>query len=93
MILVGENRPGWHDFDSEYALYSSHFSRTEDTPCGRDAALMFFSSGTTGEPKMVEHSHTYALGHFVTAKYWHCCEPDGLHFTISDTGWLKSLWG
>ena len=42
---------------------------------------------------MVEHKHTYGLGHFVTAKYWHCCERDGLHFTISDTGWGKSLWG
>ena len=93
MIMVGENRPGWHDFDAEYSLFSSHFARTADTSCGSEAALMFFSSGTTGEPKMVEHSHTYALGHYVTAKYWHCCEPDGLHFTISDTGWGKSLWG
>ncbi len=54
---------------------------------------MFFSSGTTGNPKMVAHKHTYALGHFVTAKYWHCCERDGLHLTISDTGWGKALWG
>ena len=54
---------------------------------------MFFSSGTTGNPKMVQHKHTYSLGHFVTARYWHCCEPDGLHLTISDTGWGKSLWG
>ena len=73
--------------------FSSVFPRTADTPCGNDTALMFFSSGTTGNPKMVEHKHTYALGHFLTAKYWHCCEPDGLHFTISDTGWGKSLWG
>ena len=54
---------------------------------------MFFTSGTTGNPKMAAHKHTYALGHFVTAKYWHCCERDGLHLTISDTGWGKSLWG
>ena len=54
---------------------------------------MFFTSGTTGNPKMAQHAHTYALGHFVTAKYWHCCERDGLHLTISDTGWGKSLWG
>ena len=93
LVLVGGKRDGWHDFDSEYPLYSSNFERSEDTPCGDEPALMFFSSGTTGNPKMVEHKHTYALGHFVTAKYWHCCERDGLHFTISDTGWGKSLWG
>ena len=92
-ILVNGQKDGWHDFNAEYPLYSSNFLRTEDTPCGNDPALMFFSSGTTGNPKMVEHKHTYALGHFMTAKYWHCCERDGLHFTISDTGWGKSLWG
>ena len=92
-ILVGAEREGWHSFDEEYKMFSSTFNRSEDTPCGSDPALIFFSSGTTGNPKMVQHSHTYALGHFVTAKYWHCCERDGLHFTISDTGWGKSLWG
>ena len=92
-IIVGGKKDGWHDFNEEYSLFSSSFRRKEDTPCGDDTALMFFSSGTTGEPKMVEHKHTYALGHFVTAKYWHCCERDGLHLTISDTGWGKSLWG
>ncbi|MBP5254396.1 MAG: AMP-binding protein [Lachnospiraceae bacterium] len=92
-VIVGGRKEGWRDFDREYKMYSSVFRRSEDTPCGETPALMFFSSGTTGNPKMVEHKHTYALGHFVTAKYWHCCEPDGLHFTISDTGWGKSLWG
>ena len=92
-ILVGGQREGWHDFDSEYPLFSSKFTRTAESSCGEDTALIFFSSGTTGNPKMVEHKHTYALGHFVTAKYWHCCERDGIHLTISDTGWGKALWG
>ena len=92
-MIVNGTREGWRDFNKEYPMFKSSFRRTSETPCGNEPALMFFSSGTTGNPKMVEHKHTYALGHFLTAKYWHCCEPDGLHFTISDTGWGKSLWG
>ena len=92
-VLVGGQREGWRDFDNEYGLFKSSFRRTPDTPSGDEPALMFFSSGTTGNPKMVEHKHTYGLSHFLTARYWHNCEPDGLHFTISDTGWGKSLWG
>ncbi|MBR7132665.1 MAG: AMP-binding protein [Clostridia bacterium] len=93
LVMVGGNREGWHDFDSEYKLFSGKYDREENASAGDDTALMFFTSGTTGNPKMAAHKHTYALGHFVTAKYWHCCERDGLHLTISDTGWGKSLWG
>ena len=92
-VIVGAGRPGWHNFNKEYSIFSTRFSRTEDTPSGDDTMLMLFTSGTTGYPKIAEHSYKYALGHFVTAKYWHCCERDGLHFTISDTGWGKALWG
>ncbi len=92
-IMVGGARNGWHDFDAEYSLFTGKFDRPEDCSAGDETALMFFTSGTTGNPKMAAHKHTYALGHFVTAKYWHCCERDGLHLTISDTGWGKSLWG
>ena len=92
-VIVGEERDGWHNFDKEYSIFSTHYERTADTPAGEDTMVMFFTSGTTGNPKMAAHSYLYALGHFVTAKYWHCCERDGLHFTISDTGWGKSLWG
>ena len=92
-LLVGGSREGWHDFDEEYGLFSRRYVRTEDAPCGSDPMLMLFTSGTTGYPKMAMHSYKYALGHYVTAKYWHMCQRDGLHFTISETGWGKALWG
>ena len=92
-ILVGGSREGWHDFDSEYGLFSRRYTRTADAPCGDDPMLMFFTSGTTGYPKIAVHSYKYALGHFVTARYWHWVQPGGLHFTISETGWGKALWG
>lgn len=92
-ILVGGSREGWYDYDQEYSLFSRRYVRTEDAPCGDDPMLMFFTSGTTGYPKIAMHSYKYALGHYVTAKYWHLCERDGLHFTISETGWGKALWG
>ncbi|MBQ8907088.1 MAG: AMP-binding protein [Clostridia bacterium] len=92
-IMVGGKKEGWRSFDEECALYSTHFDRTADTPCGNDTLLMFFTSGTTGYPKIAVHNHKYPLGHFHTAKYWHNVDSDGLHFTISDTGWAKALWG
>ena len=92
-ILVGAKRDGWHSFDEEYSIYSSHFARTEDAPSGSDPMLMYFTSGTSGYPKIAAHSYKYPLGHFITAKYWHQVNPEGLHFTISDTGWAKAMWG
>jgi len=92
-IMCNGVQEGWHDFDSEYEIFSSKFERTADTAQGNDPLLMFFTSGTTGYPKIAAHSHKYPLGHFITAKYWHCVDPDGIHFTISDTGWGKALWG
>ena len=92
-IMVDGHREGWRNFDEEYRMFSSSFPRTEDAPGGDDPMLMLFTSGTTGYPKIATHSYKYPLGHFVTAKYWHCVNPNGLHLTISDTGWGKALWG
>ncbi len=92
-LMVNGSREGWRTFDEEYTLYSTHYNRTADAPGGDDLMLMFFTSGTTGYPKIAAHNYKYALGHFHTARYWHNVDPDGLHFTISDTGWAKAMWG
>jgi acetyl-CoA synthetase len=91
-IIINGQRDGWRDFNAEIERYSDEFARPSDL-LATDTGLMFFSSGTTGYPKAVEHSMTYPLGHIITARWWHNVQPDGLHFTISDTGWGKSLWG
>ena len=92
-ILVNGDREGWHNFGEEYKLYSTHFYRTADSASGDDPMIMFFTSGTTGYPKIAMHSYKYALGHFPTARYWHDIRPEDLHLTISETGWGKALWG
>ena len=92
-MIVNGTRDGWRSFDEEYELYSTHFDRTEDSPCGEELMLMYFTSGTSGYPKIAAHNYKYPLGHFHTAKYWHDVDPEGLHFTISDTGWAKAMWG
>ena len=92
-IMVGGARDGWHDFDDEFPACPDTYERPADAPAGDDLMLMYFSSGTTGYPKIAAHSYKYPFGHFVTAKYWHCVDPDGLHLTISDTGWAKAMWG
>ena len=83
------------DFDAEVAKQSDEWTR----PTGAegtvvtDPMLMCFSSGTTGYPKMVLHDHTLPLGHLFTGVFWHRVEDGKLHFTISDTGWMKCMWG
>ncbi len=92
-LIVNGEREGWRTFDEEYTLYSTHYNRTDDSPCGDDLMLMYFTSGTSGYPKIAAHNYKYPLGHFHTAKYWHNVDPEGLHYTISDTGWAKAMWG
>jgi len=92
-VIANGKREGWHSFDEEMELCSDVYERREDTACGKDHMLMFFTSGTTGYPKIAVHDFRYPLGHFITARFWHYVDPDGLHFTISDTGWGKALWG
>ncbi len=58
-----------------------------------DPMIMYFTSGTTGNPKMAVHNYTYSLAHIVTAKYWQCVKDDGLHLSVADTGWAKASWG
>ncbi|MEA4861865.1 MAG: AMP-binding protein [Victivallaceae bacterium] len=91
-IMVNGDRPGWLNFDREYPAFPAEFERPAELRAD-DPSIMFFSSGTTGYPKMVIHSNTYSLGHIITARWWQNVDPDGLHFTISDTGWGKALWG
>ncbi len=92
-IIVGGAKNGWRNFDEEYKVFPDVYERKADSPCGDDDMLLYFTSGTTGNPKMALHSYKYPLGHFHTANYWHCVDPEGLHLTISDTGWAKAAWG
>ena len=90
-FIAKGSRDGWIDFDSELMNYPDTLERI---PTGvDDDCLMFFSSGTTGYPKMVMHSHRYGASHIATAKYWHNIDKDSLHLTISESGWGKFFWG
>ena len=90
-IIVNGSREGWHDFDAELPMFRSKLERVPVG--GDDPLLMYFTSGTTGYPKIAVHSHKYPLGHYPTAHFWHNVDPNGLHLTISDTGWAKAMWG
>ncbi|MCI9128716.1 MAG: AMP-binding protein [Eggerthellaceae bacterium] len=84
-------REGWLDFNTGVREASDELERIQTDP--HDPMLLYFSSGTSGNPKMVLHDSLYSLGHLITAKHWHNVNPEGLHFTIADTGWGKAVWG
>ncbi len=90
-FLVHGGREGWLDFDRELESCSPALERIPNK--ASDPMLLYFSSGTTGYPKMVIHDHSYAIAHIVTARHWHNVVPDGLHLTVADTGWGKAVWG
>ncbi len=95
LVTVGKNRDGWISFHEEYERLDAEFPRPvgEAATHNNDPMLMYFTSGTSGYPKMVLHDFTYPIGHIITAKYWHCVVEDGLHLTIAETGWAKASWG
>lgn len=95
LVTVGDDRDGWISFHKESDSCDPEFPRPigEAATHNDDPMLMYFTSGTSGYPKMVLHSFTYPIGHIVTAKYWHGVIDDGLHLSVADTGWAKCSWG
>ncbi len=91
--IDGDLNDGWEDYEALLASGDPSCPRTADTPGGSDPMVIFFSSGTTGLPKMVMHTFAYPCSHFTTGALWHDLEPGDLHLTLSETGWAKSVWG
>lgn len=92
-LVDNVDREGWVNFNRELEASSDNFSRDADSAGGRDIMQIYFTSGTTGMPKMVMHNYLHPLGHIVTAKYWQRVEENKLHMSVSDSGWAKFGWG
>ena len=94
-LVIETDRNGWINFNEAIKNESPVFERPtgEDKTYAEEISLIYFTSGTSGLPKMVSHKHTYSLGHIPTAKYWHNVMEDGIHHTSADTGWGKAVWG
>ena len=93
LISTGPLVPdGWHDFNKSIEQ-AAPFVRPEVANENDDVSLLYFTSGTTGNPKMVAHDFTYPLGHIITGSFWHNVNEDSLHLTLADTGWGKAVWG
>ena len=93
LLIVDGAREGWLDFEALLAGESDEFPRPVEPLRHDDIMLLYFTSGTSGMPKMVGHNFDYPLGHIQTAVFWHQCVDGGLHLTVSETGWMKSVWG
>ncbi|MBP6527347.1 MAG: AMP-binding protein [Prevotella sp.] len=83
---------GFHDWHKEW-INAPEFKRPDNVNSNEDTMLMYFTSGTSGEPKMVAHDYLYALGHLTTGVFWHNLKEHSLHLTVADTGWGKAVWG
>lgn len=97
-IVIDGKRQGWISYPVELDFPAPVSTKIVSLPGMKktrstDPLVIFFTSGTTGEPKMAVHDQSYALGHIVTARFWHDVRTNDLHFTLSDTGWAKSAWG
>ena len=93
LISIGPEVPeGFHDWMAEIDS-APQFVRPSHVNDNEDTMLMYFTSGTSGEPKMVAHDHLYALGHLTTGVFWHNLSEDSIHLTVADTGWGKAVWG
>jgi len=93
LISVGPDVPeGFHDYHAEWEKAPA-FVRPAHVNTNEDTMIIYFSSGTSGEPKMAAHDFLYALGHLTTGVFWHNLKEDSLHLTVADTGWGKAVWG
>ncbi|MGB3906943.1 MAG: AMP-binding protein [Methanomethylovorans sp.] len=94
-MVLSTERKGWIDFNTEMEAASENFNRPtgEKATTNNDISILYFSSGTTGLPKMVQHDFAYPLAHIITAKYWQNVKDGGLHYTVADSGWAKCIWG
>ena len=90
-FLVRGTREGWLDYTKELEKYNGAWQRAQTHR--DDPMLLYFTSGTTGMPKMVVHNMAYPVAHIITARYWHNVHEDDLHLTVSETGWMKAVWG
>ena len=93
LVSIGPIVPeGFHDWKAEIG-HAPQFVRPDHVNSNSDTMLMYFTSGTSGEPKMVAHDYLYALGHLTTGVFWHNLSEDSIHLTVADTGWGKAVWG
>ena len=93
LIGVGDNLPdGFHSWEKEWEGVPQ-FVRPRHVNTNEDIMLIYFTSGTSGEPKMVAHDYLYAMGHLTTGVFWHNLSEDSIHLTVADTGWGKAVWG